>query len=92
MCETKFIIFTSLQSLNLLFPLLFHVISTAILKFPPWSLHRHPDSPHLLHFHPDSRIPMLILRIRIPIPFLAFLPLSAFSSFRSPVPDFGFYR
>ena len=36
MCETKFIILTSLQSLNLSFPLLFHVISTALLKFPPW--------------------------------------------------------
>ena len=41
-CETKFlqvcsfsIILTSLQSLNLLYPLLFYVISTAILKFPP---------------------------------------------------------
>ena len=33
MCETKSIILTYLQSLNLLFPLLFHVISTAIFKF-----------------------------------------------------------
>ena len=43
LCESKFllissfsIILTSLQSLNLSFPLLFCVISTAILKFPPW--------------------------------------------------------
>ena len=36
MRETKFIILTSIQSFNLSFPLLFHVISTAILKFPPW--------------------------------------------------------
>ena len=42
MCETKFLqmclfftILTSLHSLNLLFPLLFYIISTAILKFPP---------------------------------------------------------
>ena len=41
--ETKFIILISLQSFNLSFPLLFHVISTAILKYllwfpasPPW--------------------------------------------------------
>ena len=36
MRETKFIILTSLQSFNSSFSLLFHVISTAILKFPPW--------------------------------------------------------
>ena len=36
MRETKFIILTSLQSFNLSFTFLFHVISTAILKFPPW--------------------------------------------------------
>ena len=42
MCETTFlqmcsfsIILTSLHSLSLSFPLLFYVISTAILKFPP---------------------------------------------------------
>ena len=38
MHETKFIILTSLQSFNfsIYFPLLFHVISTTILKFPSW--------------------------------------------------------
>ena len=36
MRETKFIILTSLQFFNLSFSLLFHVISAAILKFPPW--------------------------------------------------------
>ena len=47
-CETKFlqmyslsIVSTFLQSLNLLFPLLQYVISTAILNFP----HRFPVSP-----------------------------------------------
>ena len=42
MCESKFlqtclffIILTSLHSLNLSFPLLFYIISTAILNFPP---------------------------------------------------------
>ena len=35
MRETKLIFLTSLQSLNLSFLLLFHVISTPILKFPP---------------------------------------------------------
>ena len=42
---TKFIILTSLQSSNLSFPLLFHVISIATLKFLPWF----PASP--LWFH-----------------------------------------
>ena len=44
-CETKFlqmcsffIILTSLHSLNLTLPLLFYVISIAILKFPLWFL------------------------------------------------------
>ena len=36
MCETKFIILTSFQSFNLSFPLLSHVVSTAILNFPLW--------------------------------------------------------
>ena len=36
MRETKFIILTSLQPFNLSFSLLFPVISSAILKFPPW--------------------------------------------------------
>ena len=34
---------------------LFHAISTAISKFPPYSLHRHPDSPNLLDSYPDFR-------------------------------------
>ena len=38
-------------------------------------------------------IPTLILRTRIPIPFLAFPPLfSGIPSFWSPIPHFGFYR
>ena len=36
MLETKFIFLTSLQSFSSSFPLLFHVISTDILKLPPW--------------------------------------------------------
>ena len=43
MCETKFlqmcsfsIILASLHSLNLSFPLLFYVLSTATLRFQPW--------------------------------------------------------
>ena len=36
MRETKSIIFTFLRSFNSLFPLLFQVISTVILTFPPW--------------------------------------------------------
>ena len=38
MRETKFIILTFLQSFNfaIYFPLLLHVISMALLKFPPW--------------------------------------------------------
>ena len=60
MRETKFLQMcsfsinsSSLLSVNLSFPLLLYVISTAILKFP-LSLHRHPDSPHFSHFHLDS--------------------------------------
>ena len=77
MCKTKFLqmcIFsinlTSLQSLNLSFPLLFYVISTATPKSHFDSLNRHPDSPHFFYFNPDSLhfrsiscIPTLILRI-----------------------------
>ena len=84
MRETKFIILTSLQSFNLSFPLLLHVISTAILKFPPWFSASPPwfltififppRFPHPyadsphLHFHPIARIPTLILCISF-IPF-----------------------
>ena len=90
MCETKFFqmcsfssILTSLHSfLNLSFPLLFYVISTAIPKFrdSPWFT----VIPRI--FRISTQIPW------ISIPFLAFLPLfSAFSSFCSPIPHFGFY-
>ena len=87
MRETKFIILTSLQSFNSSFSLLFHVISTAILKFPLWF----PSSPTLIsHIFRIStqipRIPTLILCTRILISFPAFPPLfSAFPSFRSPI-------
>ena len=66
-----FIILTSLHSSSLSFPLLFYVISTAILKFPPQI----------------SGIPTLIPRTRIPIPFLVFpSSFSAFPSFHSHIP------
>ena len=70
MRENRFIILTSLLTFNLSFPLLFHVISTAILKFPPWfstffvfppRFHAFPrwfSAPafpsHSSHFHPYS--------------------------------------
>ena len=54
MHETKFIILTSVQSFNLSFPLLFYVISTAILKFPPWFPASPPWFLIFLYFHPDS--------------------------------------
>ena len=63
MRETKFIILTSLQSFNLSFPLLFHVISTVILTFHLDSLHRHPDSPYFCISTQIPRIPTLILCI-----------------------------
>ena len=69
---------TSIQSFNLSFPLLFHVISTAILKSLPWFpasppwfptfFYFHPDSPHshadspYPHSHTIPRIPMLLFR------------------------------
>ena len=88
MRETKFIL-TSLQSFNLSFPLLFHVIQTAILD----SLHRHPDAPHFSYFHPDFPPSMLIFRTSIPSLFLAFPPVfSVLPSFCSSIPHFGFYR
>ena len=52
MRETKFIILTSLQSFNLSFPLLFHVISTAILKFLPWFPASPPWFPTFFVFPP----------------------------------------
>ena len=65
MCSFS-ITFTSLHSLNLPFlngNLPFHIyyfiiyyfISVATPKFPLDSLHRHPDFPYFLHFHPDFR-------------------------------------
>ena len=50
--ETKFIILTSLQSFNLSFPLLFHVISTAILKLLPWFPASAPWFPTFFVFPP----------------------------------------
>ena len=55
MRESKFIILTSLQYFTLSFPLLFHVVSTAILKFPPWFLAPLPWFTHFSDFHPDSQ-------------------------------------
>ena len=59
MCKTKFlqmcsfsIILTSLHSLNLSFPLLFYVISTAIPKFPFWLSTSPPWFPKLFVFPP----------------------------------------
>ena len=52
MRETKFIILTFFQSFNLSFPLLFHVISTAILKFPPWFPASPPWFPTFFVFPP----------------------------------------
>ena len=67
-CQTKFlqmcsfsINLTSLHSLNLSFPLLVYVISTAILKFHLHSLYVHTDSPHFWHFHHRSHLSCLIL-------------------------------
>ena len=62
MCENKFLqmysfftVLNSLYSSNMSCIPLFHAISTAISKFPPYSLHRHPDSPNLLDSYPDFR-------------------------------------
>ena len=59
MCETKFlqmcslfIILASLHSLNLSFPLLFYVISTAIRKFQPWFPASPPWFPTFFAFPP----------------------------------------
>ena len=62
MCEIKFLqiclfftILTSLHFLNLSFPLLFYVISTNLLKFPPWFPASPPwPPPYFSHFHQDS--------------------------------------
>ena len=57
MCKTKFlrmcsfsIILTSLYSLNLSFPLLSYVISTAITRFPPW-FSTSPPSTLIFHIY-----------------------------------------
>ena len=50
-----FLLFSLLPTLWIYrFQLLFHVISTDILKFPLWFPGRHSDSSHFLNFHPDS--------------------------------------
>ena len=54
MRETKFIILTSLQSFNLSFPLLFHVICTDMLTFPPWFPALPPWFPTFFVFPPRS--------------------------------------
>ena len=84
------VILTSLQSLNLSFPLLFcyFYCYTSIS-----TMYRHPNFPHLLHFHPDSLYSHLILCLCIPMPFFAFPPIfAAFTSFRFPIFHFDFYR
>ena len=90
---TNVLIFYSLHSLNLSFSLLSYVIATAILKIPHGSLHHHPDSPQFHISIRILRIPTLIPRNCIPIPFLTFPPLfSVFPLFHFPIPLFGFYR
>ena len=88
------VILISHHSLNLSFPLLLYVISTAIPKFSLNSLHFHPNSPHFFYF--TTQIPYiltLISCISISISFLTFQPLfSAFSLFRSLFGHFGFYK
>ena len=66
-CKIKFIqmcsvtiIFTSLHSLNLSFPLLSYFISTAIPKFPPWFCTSPPWIPAFFEF--PSRFQTMILR------------------------------
>ena len=86
MCSFS-IILTFLHS----FPVLFCVLSTAIIKFPLCTailiLNNFCISSQII------RISMLILRARIPIPFLAFQPLfSTFPSFLYPIPYFGYFR
>ena len=87
MRESKFIIPTSIQSFNLSFLLLFHIISSLIPCIATLI-------PHIFRISTQiPRIPTLIFHTSIPFPFLVFPPLfSAFSSFRSPIPHFGFYR
>ena len=72
--ETKFITLTSLQSFNLSFPLLFHVISAAILTFPPWFLASPPW--YLTFFVLPSRFSALPRWLFAP----AFLPHSSHSN------------
>ena len=94
MCETKFlqmcsfsIILTSVH----LFPVLFYIISTTILKFPQCTATLIPNN--FCISTQSTRIPTLIPCTRIPIPFLVFPPLfSAFLSFPYPIPHFGYYR
>ena len=64
MCEIKFLqiclfftILTSLHFLNLSFPLLFYVISTNLLKFPPWFPASPPWPPHI--FLISTKIPLI---------------------------------
>ena len=95
MRDNKFIILTSLQSLNLSYLLLFHVMSTTKLFLdPPWFPAFVPW--FSIFFCISNQIPCittLIFCTRVFIPFLAFTPLfSTFPSFRSPVPYFGSYR
>ena len=94
MCETKFlqmcsfsIILTSVH----LFPVLFYIISTTILKFPQCTATLIPNN--FCISTQSTRIPTLIPCTRIPIPFLVFPHLfSAFLSFPYPIPYFGYYR
>ena len=78
MRETKFITLTSLQSFNLSFPLLFHVISAAILTFPPWFLASPPW--YLTFFVLPPRFSALPRWLFAP----AFLPHSSHSNPYSP--------
>ena len=99
MSETKFlqmclfsVALPSFHSLNLSFPLLMS-FPRLYFSFHLYSLDRHPNFPHFLHFHPDSShshtdspYPNSQLTPRIPTLILAF------SSFRSQIPHFDFYR
>ena len=97
MRETKIIILTSFQSFNLSFALLFHVISTAIFKFLTWFPASPPSFPTFVVFPPRfSAFPHWFSAPAFPS-YLSHSshssPLfSAFPSFSSPIPDFGFYR
>ena len=77
MCKTKFlqmcsfsIIFNSLHSLNLSFPLLFYFIFTAIPKFPRWFSTSPPWFAAFFAFPPNSRARLVLINFVVVVVFI----------------------